>query len=274
MAPAYVQLLGGYTGDGPIKDSKEKSETHLKTNKNEMTNILRMSKGIDPLATGSWMPKDLKTTNDNAVRPEEMESYGGPWLLGHKKFAARRGYMSQVFDGFGRFFFSLEGEFIVIAWSVEELDKIGVKLETGTEFLTKFTKDDSLAWCDKHIMIGRLEHRSQLWLPYGYSCTLIAIGTEYAYAVDQPVMSTALAKDLPANVLLNICESNLDFFGSETVKAVFNKIAPTFKAWVLNICPQLKEKKGKKDKKDKKEKKDKKDKKDKKSNGSKSTRGD
>ena len=275
MAPKYVECLGGYTGDGTLKDSIAKASAHLKTSQRDITNVLRMSKGIKNLADGSWMPEELKSGNDAAVLPEEIESYGSPWLLGHQKYSSRRGQQSQVFDGIGRFLFPIEGEFIVIAWSVAELEKIGIKVETGTEFLTKFSKDDSLGWCSKHLKIGMLKDKSQLWIPYGYSWTLIAIGTEQAYAVDQPVMSTALAKDLPENVLLNICQSNVEFFeGDLCLKAVFNKFAPAFKAWAHNICPKLNEKKEKKDKKEKKEKKDKKDKKDKKSNGSKSTKGD
>ena len=79
-----------------------------------------------------------------------------------------------------RFLFPIEGEFIVIAWSVAELEKIGIKVETGTEFLTKFTKDDSLVWCSKHMPPGRLRiHHmgnvmdvSTLWQYHGMANTM------------------------------------------------------------------------------------------------------
>jgi hypothetical protein len=227
----YLEIFGGMADDSVYSRAVDKATAHLQATK-DSTCILRLSKNVSELAKLEWVPTELQAKDDTSIHPEELQSYGGPYLMNHSKYSSRFGNMRIPFTGWGHFFFPASGSYIICAWNFESLEKIGVGYDKGLDFLGKLSKEDAAVWCDKNIHTGVIESKGQLWIPYGWTYVLLAFGETFCHGVMQPIMSAKLAKDLDPIVLTKMCKFAKQFFDSLPPNTPFTKVAAPFKAWI------------------------------------------
>jgi hypothetical protein len=223
--------------------------------------LVKMGGTEDNLSNLSWTPADLKLKNTQ-LRPECLESFGGPWLYANHEFAARDGVMGQVFRGMAHFLITKSGSFMIFLYKIAALLKLGQAPVDGLQFLGKMDRKESIDWCDKNVIIGTFCEKQVLWVPGGYQWVLVGLPSAEArpnYCVHQPFFNTSLAQAMDKKVMDAIAKMHLEFLRNHNGKGPYKSIATQYLAWLKLVAPNsLKD--SKEDKKDsKKVKKDKKE---------------
>jgi len=252
----YVASLGAKHLD----KARMKLESVFAQHPEDKVCLVKMGGTEENLSNLSWTPADLKLKTTQ-LRPECLESFGGPWLYANQEFAARDGVMGQVFRGMAHFLITLGGSFMFFLYKVSALLKLGQAPVDGLKFLGKMDRKDIIDWCNKNVIIGTFCEKQVLWVPGGYQWVLVGLHSAEAkpnYCVHQPFFNTSLAQAMDKKVMDAIAKMHLDFLYKHNGKGPYKSIATQYIAWLKLVAPNaLKDsKEGKKEGKDKKDKKE------------------
>jgi hypothetical protein len=219
--------------------------------------LLRLKDNSDGIVKDqTWIPTELQHKGAK-IHPEELGTFGGPWLLASRTFASRKDMTGQPFVAQQHMLINHIGSHIVFLFPMEAVCRLVFDVSEGLSFLGKMEKKDALKWCANNITIANLTvEEAYLWVPMGVMWVMVGHKHEFNFAVIQPLFHTEMAKATLQRPLLAMAKMHYEFFSSMMLKGPYKNIVAPYKAWLNNIVPEktVQEKKSKKDKKEKKEK--------------------
>lgn len=128
----------------------------------------------------TWLPKSW---TEAGVSQSQADTVGSLWITRHLG-ATHRGHRDadEIFnDGIGRLFMPLgpgECNQLIIAFPASCFLLLGHSMQGHWTFLQSLSPKDYEAFVKEHAWQCLLTKGSVVWIPYGYVCSIVAIGHE------------------------------------------------------------------------------------------------
>lgn len=204
-------------------------------------NLCRMVNNSTRLSDSKqWMPAALKYGSDETpVRPEELDNFGGPWLLGSNKMVTRCGPSSDPFHLLSHIIVNLDKPILVATWPLKSLLNVGESLNEGLNFLSKANAKDAEKWTQNNIMVGVIPPKGHLWMPIGWGKLVVPLSDGETFCVHQTIVCSGLFKAQDEKLRDGIAKNLFSFYNNTDTLGPMAKLAPAFKSWLKYQAPQL-----------------------------------
>lgn len=187
----------------------------------------------DKWTNWGWVPQTMK---DLHCIPEQSLSFGSPWLHRTLSGAHQWGIESIPFTGIGHFVHSTLGRVMVVAWSIEKLLDLAVKPESSMDATSAMNQKTFNKWWTQMMNHAIIDKGETVWVPPGFmTCMITLLDYPVNWTLQIPVMAAPLLKHLSDAVLDKIHSLASDYFKGRTNDKPWNRIMPSFIAWIDSV---------------------------------------
>ncbi len=238
---ASPEVLGNIRGvldtdlGSRVTDAVAKLSAHMLENPSAPLGICRMSnkstedKEFDSML---WLPEALRRATE---APESVGSFGAPWMCTMRPYACR--FTPNEFPslGFSHLAVVHSGRMAVLAWDIKLTDNHDLRLcQAHHWIMTQSRHDISGFMSRKSVVHCKLEPRDSVWIPNGWACMWVNLGTVACDAALIPVLSSARAlREVTPSVLREVCQAGKDFVACNSgFPAWSQSLGPALKGWL------------------------------------------
>ncbi len=169
--------------------------------------------------------------------PENLQSFGAPWMLRSGRASWRHGPVSLPFWGLGHFLIPVQGSVAVFMWDMGRLIELAISPPAGFDSLASLPTAEFRGFMDSHSAHVLLSEGSAAWVPYGWCSAWISLlNSDVSYVLQLPYLCPALAKRTDSSRLTAVVGLQEAFVGSTSDKA-WTPISAAFRAWLRALLP-------------------------------------
>ena len=239
---SVFQKESGALNDDRVQSMIDKITNQISTDQIS-TAAFRMKHG-DPYGEYKWVPEEFLA---QAGQISMLTTLGFPWLYVSARACLRCGPESMPLVGVGSWYTDIGNGVSswLFAWPISEQVKLGVPMDQISEYLSKFSLPDMLAFVKKGFHMV-LTNKRVLWVPYGYNVAIITLNSElqdpmvetsaHSHILVMPMISDTMAnRDLSPEVAKVLHESAAGIREHGDAGQIWEKIGPVYESWLSNF---------------------------------------
>ena len=179
-----------------------------------------------------WIPQALL----QMASPENLRSYGSPWLLGGLPGSCRRGTQHWAIPGFGKTLLALQGPVFLVLFCIRDMLDYGPSVSEIDAWLTGLSHKAFTGVADKHFSLVTLVQGDSVWVPYGYHAMMVtgSLQTEPSMVIEAPFLTATLATRFPQ--LGYVVQHNIDFYRAILQQKPWDKIGQPLLDWLQELA--------------------------------------
>ena len=157
--------------------------------------VLKLNTDKGSIKEMTWVPPSLK---QQEIFPENIATFGGPWLLRTVSGQSRHGAVQWPFWGFGQFVIGIRGTGLVISWPMAVARDLAVGADKSMDIMSLMSRAQFNAQLDNffHCLV---RPKQAIWIPYGHCPLYIGLQDSednVSFAMTVPYMATKLVNDM------------------------------------------------------------------------------
>ncbi len=189
---------------------------------------------VTAMESFAWVPEQLRVAMQ---LPENLLSFGAPWLLRNGKAAWRHGPATVPFWGLGQFLIPVKGSVAVLTWDMARLIELAISPAAGFDSLASLPASELRAFMAENSEHMLLTEGRAAWVPFGWCSAWVSLlNSDVSYVLQLPYLCPALAKSLDSARLAAVVGLQEAFVGSTSDRA-WAPISAAFKAWLRTQLP-------------------------------------
>ena len=239
---SVFQKESGALNDDRVQSMIDKITNQISTDQIS-TAAFRMKHG-DPYGEFKWLPQEFLA---QAGQISMLTTLGFPWLYVSARACLRCGPESMPLVGVGSWYTDIGNGVSswLFAWPISEQVKLGVPMDQISEYLSKFSLPDMLAFVKKGFHMVLTNKRVAL-VPYGYNVAIITLNAElddptvetsaHSHILVMPMISDTMAnRDLSPEVVKVLVDSAAGIRERGNAGQIWDKIGPVYESWLGNF---------------------------------------
>ncbi len=146
----------------------------------------------DTFESFAWVPATLRDMN---ALPENLRTFGSPWVLRTVKGSYRFGADHIPFFGSGMFLLGIKGSAWVVSWDIAAVSDLAIPFEDSFSEMGQWVPKQLSGFLDSSAFHATLQENEAIWIPFGHVFVLSALLSDpVTYTLQIPFMSPVLAK--------------------------------------------------------------------------------